>query len=196
MSSILSKKQMTEEDIKLQYITPAIQGKWGLERMTMETKITDGRINLRGNLVSREKPKKADYVLYLNKGKTALEVEDAWVQNGNMVIMKFAGIDVIEKAQELRGKILYIDRDDVELEEGQHFVQDLIGMEVVDADDGHVYGKLTDVSKTGANDVYHITFPDGKVRLIPKIPQVVIDIDVEAEKMTIRPLEGLFDDEN
>ena len=135
-------------------------------------------------------------VLYLNKGKTALEVEDAWVQNGNMVIMKFAGIDVIEKAQELRGKVLYIDRDDVELEEGQHFVQDLLGMEVVDADDGHVYGKLTDVSKTGANDVYHITFPDGKVRLIPKIPQVVIDIDVEAEKMTIRPLEGLFDDEN
>ena len=75
MSSILSKKQMTEEDIKLQYITPAIQGKWGLERMTMETKITDGRINLRGNLVSREKPKKADYVLYLNKGKPIAIVE-------------------------------------------------------------------------------------------------------------------------
>ena len=38
---ILDKKQMTEEDIKLQYITPAIQAKWGLERITMETKITD-----------------------------------------------------------------------------------------------------------------------------------------------------------
>ena len=43
MSTILNKKQMTEEDIKLQYITPAIQKKWGLERITMETRITDGR---------------------------------------------------------------------------------------------------------------------------------------------------------
>lgn len=64
---ILDKKQMTEEDIKLQYITPAVQAKWGLDRITMETKITDGRINLKGNIVTREKPKKADYVLYLTK---------------------------------------------------------------------------------------------------------------------------------
>lgn len=134
-------------------------------------------------------------VLYLNRGKTALNVENARVQ-GATVIMKFEGIDVIEKAQELRGKVLYLNRDDVELEEGQHFVQDLIGMEVFDVDDGHLYGKLTDVSKTGANDVYHITFPDGRLRLIPKIPQVVISVDVEAGKMLIRPLEGLFDDEN
>lgn len=73
---ILDKKQMTEEDIKLQYITPAIQAKWGLDRITMETRITDGRINLRGNIVSREKPKKADYVLWLN-GSRALAIVEA-----------------------------------------------------------------------------------------------------------------------
>lgn len=72
---ILNKKQMTEEDIKLHYITPAIQVKWGLDRMTMETKITDGRINLRGNITVREKPKKADYVLYLHKNKPLAIVE-------------------------------------------------------------------------------------------------------------------------
>ena len=72
---ILDKKQMTEEDIKLQYITPAIQSKWGLDRMTMETKITDGRVNLRGNFVFREKPKKADYVLYLSPNKPIAIVE-------------------------------------------------------------------------------------------------------------------------
>lgn len=72
---ILDKKQMTEEDIKLHYITPAIQAKWGLGRMTMETKITDGRINLRGNITVREKPKKADYVLYLHKNKPIAIVE-------------------------------------------------------------------------------------------------------------------------
>ena len=66
---------MTEDDIKLQYITPAIQAKWGLDRITMETKITDGRINLKGNIVTREKPKKADYVLYLTKNKPIAIVE-------------------------------------------------------------------------------------------------------------------------
>ena len=62
---MLDKKQMTEEDIKLQYITPAITSKWNIHNITMETQITDGRINLRGNLAFREKPKRADYVLYL-----------------------------------------------------------------------------------------------------------------------------------
>lgn len=72
---ILDKKEMTEEDVKLHFITPAIQTKWGLDRITMETKITDGRINLKGNLTTREKPKKADYVLYLNKDKPIAIVE-------------------------------------------------------------------------------------------------------------------------
>lgn len=75
MNTILDKKQMTEEDIKLHYITPAIQSSWGLERITMETKITDGRINLRGNLVARGTPKKADYVLYLAPNKPIAIVE-------------------------------------------------------------------------------------------------------------------------
>ena len=66
MSPILPKDQMTEEDIKLHFITPALLDKWTKDRITMETKITDGKINLRGNLAVREKPKKADYILYLN----------------------------------------------------------------------------------------------------------------------------------
>ena len=72
---MLTKKQMTEEDIKLQFITPAITATWKLNQITMETKITDGKINLKGNLVVREKPKKADYVLYLNDSKPIAIVE-------------------------------------------------------------------------------------------------------------------------
>ena len=66
--SILSKKEMSEEDIKLQYITPAILSKWDKNRITMETKITDGKICLNGNFVHRDKKsaKFADYVLYWN----------------------------------------------------------------------------------------------------------------------------------
>lgn len=65
---ILDKSQMTEEDIKLNFITPAILAHWQ-NKVTMETRITDGRINIKGNLVARESPKKADYVLWLNRGK-------------------------------------------------------------------------------------------------------------------------------
>ena len=75
MSTVLSKKEMTEEDIKFHYISPAIVSKWDKNKITMETKITDGKINLRGNLISREKPKKADYVLYLNPNKPIAIVE-------------------------------------------------------------------------------------------------------------------------
>lgn len=66
--TILNKKEMSEEDIKLQYITPAILSKWDKGRITMETKITDGRICLNGNFVHRDKKsaKFADYVLYWN----------------------------------------------------------------------------------------------------------------------------------
>ena len=72
---MLTKKQMTEEDIKLQFITPAITATWKLSQITMETKITDGKINLKGNLVVRERPKKADYVLYLTDSKPIAIVE-------------------------------------------------------------------------------------------------------------------------
>lgn len=65
MPPILPKKEMTEEDIKLQYITPAVVSKWNRDKITMEAPITDGQISLKGNLVFRKRPKKADYILYL-----------------------------------------------------------------------------------------------------------------------------------
>lgn len=71
---ILDKKKMSEEDIKLNYITPAIRSGWK-SHITMETKITDGRINISGNVVARSKPKFADYILYLNDGKPIAVVE-------------------------------------------------------------------------------------------------------------------------
>ena len=72
---ILDKKQMSEEDIKLQYINPAITARWDIRKITMETQITDGRVSLTGNFVYREKPKQADYLLYLNANNPIAVVE-------------------------------------------------------------------------------------------------------------------------
>lgn len=74
MKTVLPKKKMSEEDIKLNYITPALLKGWK-GHITMETKITDGRINIRGNVAVRSKPKFADYMLYLNDGKPIAVVE-------------------------------------------------------------------------------------------------------------------------
>ncbi|MBM6897383.1 DEAD/DEAH box helicase family protein [Pseudoflavonifractor capillosus] len=75
MEPILPKLQMSEEDIKLNYITPAIQSRGWSHNITMETRITDGKINLKGNMVVREKPKRADYILYLNANNPIAVVE-------------------------------------------------------------------------------------------------------------------------
>lgn len=129
--------------------------------------------------------------LYLDKGATPMQVEKARTAK-NMALVKFQGVDSPEAAQALRGKVLYLDRADDDLEEGQYYLQDLFGLTVADADTGAVYGTLSDVSETGANNVYHIAFPDGRVQLIPAIPEVVVSVDLEAGKMFIRPMEGLF----
>ena len=74
---ILSKKEMTEEDVKLNYITPALLNRGWQNKITMETSVqfTDGKINLRGNLVARESPKKADYILYIERNYPIAVVE-------------------------------------------------------------------------------------------------------------------------
>ena len=110
--------------------------------------------------------------LYFDKGETPLEITRSRVQK-NIVIMKIKGIDTPEQAQNIRNKILYMDREDVELEEGAYFVQDLIGLEVIDNDSGEQYGKLCEVSFTGANDVYHIKAKKGTKALLILILQMV-----------------------
>ncbi|MDD6324569.1 MAG: DEAD/DEAH box helicase family protein [Lachnospiraceae bacterium] len=75
MNTVLPKSEMSEEDVKLQYITPAITSKWDRGKITMETQVTDGKINLKGNFVFREKPKRADYILYLNANNPIAIIE-------------------------------------------------------------------------------------------------------------------------
>lgn len=133
--------------------------------------------------------------LYLDeKGQTFIEVKSR--PHKNITLAKIKGVDTIEAAEKLRGKIIYINRDDITLDEGVNFVQDLIGIEVKDAENGTVYGKLTDVIRTGANDVYEITDSNNKKYLAPVIDEVVEEINVDGGFVLIRPMKGIFDDED
>lgn len=134
-----------------------------------------------------------DYLYMDSKGQKIINIESSRVFK-NMVIAKFEGYNTVEDAQRLRDKILYISRDDVELEEGTYFIKDLIGVKVIDKETQKEYGIITDVFQTGANDVYTIK-NDQKEYLIPAIPDVIFSTDIENKIMLITPMEGLFDDE-
>ena len=113
----------------------------------------------------------------------------------NMILMLLEGYDSIEKAETLRNRMLYIRRSDITLAEGVWFIEELIGCRVLDADDNEIcYGTLTDISKTGANDVWAVTDENGREYLLPAIKDVVIDADVANDRVFIRPLKGIFDD--
>ena len=117
--------------------------------------------------------------------------------HGHMAIGKIEGVDTVEEASKLRNKVLYMKRSDAKLPEGKYFIAELIDCRVIDADNPEkVYGVISDVSQTGANDVWHIKNDEGKEYLIPAIPPVVIETDVTEGVIRIRPLRGIFEDEN
>lgn len=133
--------------------------------------------------------------LYFDKqGKESAKISSVR-PHGNIVLLKLDEVTTVEMASSLRGKTLYIKRSDAKLEEGRYFVQELIGCQVKDANKDKVYGTISDVSATGANDVWHIK-NQGKEYLIPAIPDVVVSINIEDEVVEINPLRGLFDDED
>ncbi len=112
----------------------------------------------------------------------------------NIALALLEGVDTVEAAQVLRGKMLYVDRKDIKLPKGHYLVQDLIGLTIVDADTDVTYGTLTDVSQTGANAVYHMQTDKGVV-LIPAIPDVIIEVDTKRDILRLRPMKGLLDDD-
>ncbi len=133
--------------------------------------------------------------LYLDaKGTKSLQVAGMRVHK-SMVILKAKGIDSIADAEAFREQVIYLNREDLHLDEGQYLVVDLIGCQVFHTQTNEPLGEICDVSGTGANDVWHIK-KDGKEYLIPAIPLVVDHVDVDNSRITITPLKGIFEDED
>ena len=132
--------------------------------------------------------------LYLDKnGENSVKVQSVRVHK-NIALLKPPDVTSIEQAEKMRGKVLFIKREDAKLSKDNWFVQELLDCEVFDADSGEKLGVLCDVSKTGANDVWHIK-NNGREYLVPSIKDVVVSVDVEVGKIEIRPIKGIFDDE-
>ncbi len=134
-----------------------------------------------------------DNLFFDKEGKKKVKVERSRPHKG-MAILKLENVNDRDGAMLLRGKMLYADRDEFELPQGTYFIDDIIGLQVVDSTNGIVYGTITDVSPTGANDVYHVQTQNGEV-LIPAIPQLIDKTDIEGGKLFITPMKGLFDED-
>lgn len=131
--------------------------------------------------------------LYLEKygAYTPIHVESSVVYK-RMVLAFFSGVKSIDDAIPLKGTVLFADRNDIPISEGDHFIADLIGLNVIDSDSDEIYGTLTDVICAGASDIYNVHTPDNRDVLIPAVGEFILKIDLESG-IYIKPIEGMFD---
>lgn len=108
----------------------------------------------------------------------------------NCVLAKLAGIDDINQAMKLRDKVVCIDREDVELEEGAFFLADLMGLEVREAETGKVLGTIHDVLTPPANNVYVIRGGEREY-LIPAVPEFVLETNIDDGYLLVHLIEGM-----
>lgn len=98
--------------------------------------------------------------------------------------LKLKGVESRDAAETLRGIMLYIDRTNAaKLPEGRHYIEDMIGLLVVDTK-GNELGKLTEIIKTGAADVFCVA-GENRMMMFPSVPHVVLLTDVEAGRIMV-----------
>lgn len=132
-------------------------------------------------------------VLYrkVNGQFVPMKVKKGSIHKG-MALIKFESIDDFDSANNLREEVMYADRNDISKGSDSYFIADLIGLDVIDIENGRVYGKLKEVMQYGIHDIYTVKTEKGEV-LIPAVAEFVKKISVE-EGIFIKPIEGMFDE--
>jgi 16S rRNA processing protein RimM len=111
------------------------------------------------------------------------------------MLISFHGFDTPEAVGRFRNQYVFVAAADVPpLPDGEYYHHQLIGLQVLSESDEHL-GTLTEILETGANDVYVVTDDTGKEILLPAIPAVILDIDVERGQMRVHLLPGLRGEE-
>ncbi len=126
-----------------------------------------------------------------NKQLIEMEIEKARYQK-NVVILKLKNINDMTTAEKYKGCFIRIHRKDArKLPKDTYFIADIIGSEVI-TDDGKLLGKVDDIYNTGSNDIYVVKDELGKQILLPNIKEVILDINIEKQVVTVHLLEGLI----
>jgi len=130
--------------------------------------------------------------IYVVKNKQLIEYEIEQIKyHKNMIILKLKNVEDMNTAEKLKGCYIQIHRKDArELPEGTYFIADIIGSQVI-TDDGKILGIVDDIYNTGAKDIFVVKDELGKQILLPHIEEVILNIDVEKQIVTVHLLEGL-----
>lgn len=110
-----------------------------------------------------------------------------------MVLCKFHGVDTVEAAMKLKGKVVSIDRKDVSLSAGQYFLADLMGLNVLDTATGSSIGQIVEVLTPPAHPVYVVKGGE-KSYMIPAVPAFIAETDIEGGYVKVNLIEGLETD--
>ena len=115
--------------------------------------------------------------------------------SGGMVVLKLEGVDTRDDAERLRGAEIYMDSDDLEeLPEGEHYIRDLIGLTVVDAESGETLGKVKDILTDRPQDLYVVETESGGSFMVPGVPEFIKDISEEEGVIKVRLIDGMIPD--
>jgi 16S rRNA processing protein RimM len=109
------------------------------------------------------------------------------------VLASLEGVTDMDQAAAMKGTMLYASRDDFELDEGDYFIADLIGLPVIDVESGKTYGTVKEVINRGASDIYVVKTPGGE-RMMPAVEEFVKNIDLE-KGIFVKTIPGLLSDD-
>jgi 16S rRNA processing protein RimM len=132
-----------------------------------------------------------DFLCSLNRiyiDSEAVRIRSARVQK-NHVILTLTGVADIDAAIGLKNKVIFLNRNDISLPEGAHFIQDLIGVSVFDGESGAELGRLAEVLTLPAGHVYVVR--GAREILIPAVDEFILKTDLEAGRMDVRLIEGM-----
>lgn len=131
--------------------------------------------------------------LYLDDHRPVFVVR-AQVHKGDVVLMHLDGVDTMEAAEALKGRLLLLDRDDLDLPDDLVFIQDILTFQVYDQRLGRVIGHIRDVlTSNPAYDMYEIAGEDGRLIYVPATQPFLKHIDMDKGVVTIESLEGLLE---
>ena len=135
-----------------------------------------------------------DKVLFIGANKERVVIRSSR-QHADGILLAFTGFDDPESIGQYRNQLLYVAGTDIpELPEGEYYYHELLDLSVVE-EDGHELGRIAEIIETGANDVYVVIDESGRELLIPVIPDVIREMDLDAGVVTVRLLPGLIDSE-
>lgn len=121
----------------------------------------------------------------------AHKVVAASIAGDGTVILRLEDINTFEDAARLKNTVLYADREQLPDEPDRVYIADVIGLSVFDAETGERYGTLTDVTSTGAQELYVISTPNGE-KLVPAVKEFIDRVELE-KGVYIKPIPGLLD---